>query len=89
MMNTHVIVHIDSLTSYVSEKVDIPGKSQAVITIQIPDEPYHQGYEFGYTRNGKEIKENHSQWTKDTPTTESFMIEQLLDTLWFNTFHVN
>jgi len=88
-MNTYVIVHIDSVISYESEKINIPAKSQSVIKVKVPNESFHQGYEFVYTRNGKELKEYHVDWTRTTPITESFMIEQLLDTIWYSTFHVN
>jgi len=89
MIDTHIIVHIDTVMSYKSKKIDVPGKSQSMIIVKIPNKPYHQGYEFSYSRNGKEIRENQSHWTTETPSSESFMIEQLMDTLWYKTFHIN
>ncbi len=89
MTNVYIKVKIDSLTSYESAKIEIAGKSQARIIVSIPNEEFHQEYSFAFTRLGKETIDDYSSFTKTLPTTETFMIEQQLDTVWVSAFHVN
>ncbi len=68
MSNVYIKVKIESLTSYESEKIEIAGKSQARIIVSIPNEEFHQGYSFAFTRLGNETIDDYGSFTKTFPT---------------------
>lgn len=89
MKDVFIRVNIDSAQTYTSERLDIAGKSQEVIYIQIPNKLYHPKYEFNYTRSGESNSFDYSDISERIPFTQSFMIEQFMDTAWISTFYVN
>lgn len=60
LYNVFIRVLPDSITFYESERVSVPGKSQTKLYVNIPNEDYHPGYEFNYSRVRK-YSENMSQ----------------------------
>ena len=86
---TDVYISTNTGDYWESERIDVKGYSQGVINFPVTPNSYHQGFDISFNDGKNKVeKSDYSYYTKQIPTSESFMITFHGDTVWIQAFYV-